>query len=816
MLYIQEFVQSEIDREAAAIADDRERARKAEDRSAGVDDRLKKLREQVSTLQEGVSQQAARDIERERRGRESATRAKEKLLDDNARLRAEMTKAEERAASLEDRLTETRRDLDAAREKEERLRSRVKTLGSSTNRGGAERATSGGGGKERSNPKKKTRTSRSGGRVPEESKASSSSSSDGHGDDDSYSTPGAGSGGDSGGGGGGKRRRLNELEKRVQVLTAQNAALRTIVPPPTPAPSDKKTTAAITKGQGRRLGSDDASPDNNNTTIAPVSGRDLATSGNGGGGGNSGGGGTGHREAAHRAWEAEKKLRRRVEALERRLEERGVELQAAEGQAARAKDLLTRREEAGTTKEKDAALRRLKDAGQGHDGGGRAGAGSSPEVAEELRARLFLLEEENASLKRAAELELPREIDSLKHQVRALRAQLEETDDQLEEAERRAKVAVSRALDGGDSDVGGGGGILRAEEGLFHDLQAARDELSALKAVRRELEGQVLERDSVNMELRFDLEARSAETERLRRRAKELQAALRSQGVGVGSGGGGGGVAKDAAASRPAGGRFKRERDLEGVVDALKRVTDKLRGENDRLRRVAGEGGGRAEAERSARAAKKKAAIICFASFFHVQAALQEEVERLTARAKDADAAVQKLAQKQDLVNQLRRKLKARDEDLRTFQERAEDLAETKTLLSAELEAANQRLVASDREYRSSGRSRAADAAAHSAREAEDAKRAAATLRQQRMERRSAMSGGRGGDVVAADGSLRASSTGLASSGGVAAGERELRLEQENRRLREELQAFDLDFFEEIEDLKYKYSEAARKLRQYE
>lgn len=58
-------------------------------------------------------------------------------------------------------------------------------------------------------------------------------------------------------------------------------------------------------------------------------------------------------------------------------------------------------------------------------------------------------------------------------------------------------------------------------------------------------------------------------------------------------------------------------RDLEGVVDALKRVTDKLRGENDRLRRMAGEGGGRAEAERSAREAKKKAASFCY-NFFHV------------------------------------------------------------------------------------------------------------------------------------------------------------------------------------------------------
>lgn len=50
---------------------------------------------------------------------------------------------------------------------------------------------------------------------------------------------------------------------------------------------------------------------------------------------------------------------------------------------------------------------------------GRTGMGLSPEVAEEVRSRLFLLEEENASLKRAAELELPREVDALKHQVRS-------------------------------------------------------------------------------------------------------------------------------------------------------------------------------------------------------------------------------------------------------------------------------------------------------------------------------------------------------------------------------------------------------------
>mmetsp|Transcript_14974 Transcript_14974/g.22165 ORF Transcript_14974/g.22165 Transcript_14974/m.22165 type:complete len:155 (+) Transcript_14974:2586-3050(+) len=42
------------------------------------------------------------------------------------------------------------------------------------------------------------------------------------------------------------------------------------------------------------------------------------------------------------------------------------------------------------------------------------------------------------------------------------------------------------------------------------------------------------------------------------------------------------------------------------------------------------------------------------------------------------------------------------------------------------------------------------------------------------------------------------------------------KLQKENEKLSEELQAFDLDFFEEIEDLKYKYNEALRRLREYE
>lgn len=61
-----------------------------------------------------------------------------------------------------------------------------------------------------------------------------------------------------------------------------------------------------------------------------------------GDGAHDGGLGGAQREVAQRAWETEKKLRRRVEALERRLDERGIELHAAEGQTAKAKDLLSR------------------------------------------------------------------------------------------------------------------------------------------------------------------------------------------------------------------------------------------------------------------------------------------------------------------------------------------------------------------------------------------------------------------------------------------------------------------------------------------
>lgn len=71
------------------------------------------------------------------------------------------------------------------------------------------------------------------------------------------------------------------------------------------------------------------------------------------------------------------------------------------------------------------------------------------------------------------------------------------------------------------------------------------------------------------------------------------------------------------------------------MVAALKRVTEKLKAENERLRKSAADGAGRADAERVAKEAKKRVT------------ALEEEAEKLKTKARQADDAVHRLAQKQ-------------------------------------------------------------------------------------------------------------------------------------------------------------------------
>jgi len=261
---------------------------------------------------------------------------------------------------------------------------------------------------------------------------------------------------------------------------------------------------------------------------------------------------------------------------------------------------------------------------------------------------------------------------------------VKEIEAQLEESEKARKE-----LNGGGNRRSG----LREEEERYLREEKLRDQLEEMRRVKKEMEARVLERDSKAMELRFDLEDREREVDRLRRRNKELETyrvALSKEGgdgkaTAAGNGGGGNGNG-EADGDRKAGGRFKRERDLEGVVEALKRVVEKLRGENERLRRGAAEHSKVAESERRAKELKSK------------MAEMQEELISLRTRVAAGDDAATRLAQKQDLLQQLRKQLKGRDEVVQSWRTKYESLEKEKEVVSKELDRANLRIIALEKE----------------------------------------------------------------------------------------------------------------------
>jgi chromosome segregation ATPase len=208
-------------------------------------------------------------------------------------------------------------------------------------------------------------------------------------------------------------------------------------------------------------------------------------------------------------------------------------------------------------------------------------------------------------------------------------------------------------------------------------------------------------------------------------------------------------------------------------------------------------------------------------------------------RAAVGDDSIQRLAQKQEMANQLRRQLRGRDETLSTLQRQLDEATAVRVRLESELQTATARAEAASQQARryADGSSSSSSAAVTAAAAAEVAKlrreadTAAATIRQLRAAAATHANDDSNGssDVVRLRAELARlqSERGLRSSASGAAGgasvmvvqqleERIDALQQDNERLNRELQAFDLDFFEEIEDLKFKYSEAVRRLRTYE
>ena len=322
--------------------------------------------------------------------------------------------------------------------------------------------------------------------------------------------------------------------------------------------------------------------------------------------------------------------------------------------------------------------------------------------------------------------------------------------------------------------------------------------------------------------------------ERLKKRIKELETAYKNVLSTAGAHGGkGASNVRTAWEEDGAGGRGKRERELEGVIEATKKVIDKMKSENDRLRKGVGNGVGapvggaeaKGDTDRKLAAEKKNSER------------LEAEMKSMYAKLKTFEESGQKLVQRQQQVTTMRKQMKTKEDELTLAKEAVDSLSAEKEAFRRKAAAAEgrvQQLEVAVQQARQLSRVLAPQAAGlgggqgalgerdRAGREKEsekelielrqraaDEKEDCRALRSQLTELKNQLReqqerGGNDRD--------RSSERG---GGGASAAEAK-RLKEENEKLRQELSAFDLDFFEEIENLKYAHSEAVKKLWQYE
>ena len=315
--------------------------------------------------------------------------------------------------------------------------------------------------------------------------------------------------------------------------------------------------------------------------------------------------------------------------------------------------------------------------------------------------------------------------------------------------------------------------------------------------------------------------------ERLKRRVRELEAAYKNAvsatgvhdaktgtgsrtfaweeeraGQGSGSGGKGG----------------KRERDLEGVVEAMKKVIDKMKSENDRLRRGVGTGpvgpsGVDADSKLKGTGAGGESVKLILEKKKGEK--LEESLLALQAKMKSMEESGQKVTQRQQQLTSVRKQLKAKEDELAVAKESVD-------LLVAEKEAFRRKATAAE------GRVQQLEVTVQQARQLSRDKpppqgvnkegKEIAELRLNAAEDRDEIAALQVqlNDLISKQGQNKKQAMKEGERNIAAATQETARLREENEKLRQELSAFDLDFFEEIENLKYAHSEAVKKLRVYE
>ena len=695
---------------------------------------LEELKAQVSALKDGL-RNAKEDLEAAKKTREKLTRARMQAQEETERLDAQMVRSEAQAASALESVSRLRKELEESRKKEAQLRGKLKDMAE----GG--------------------------------------------------SAPPAGSGGDKEV----SQEKMEALRKEVQVLRAQNVALRRqekefnwkveeeektpssisqIPAPRSCSTAESKEASSHLRPHPKKVIEAEAAPLSDKVELrAQMQGK----------------------------WEADKKLEKRWEevissftkflstesrryrlgVLEKRLQAKNEECDELTKQLTRAKNLV----QGGQQLQQRDREREVFRGAEVDDG----------VALEALRRRIFELEDVNSKLRKRLDVDVVNDLASLRHQLRVARTQCL----QLSREKERivSELESSRKEDDFSSGQRNHRSIRDSEDRYIRE-ERLREEVAAMRQERIALEGSLLDKDSRLLELRFEVESSANELERLRRRCGELESAYRLLSEKALH------PTEKALTSMAAPSGSRRELELEAVVEATRKVAEKLKLENERLRR-----GGTPEekrlneADKRAQTEKKRAD------------GLDAELKIMSAKLKSLEDVSQKLAQRQQQVALLRKQIKTKDDELSSVLA-AKRAADT---LVGELKSKATRLedrvldleakVAESQLHRGfpSNEAETPHESLALRRKIEEQDRMVQELRkslyaaqQENLRQKMGATDGRPG----AD----------ADNGGVEAAQvRALR--EENARLKEELSAFDLDFFEEIENLKYAHAEAVRKLR---
>ncbi|GMF33405.1 unnamed protein product [Phytophthora fragariaefolia] len=488
-------------------------------------------------------------------------------------------------------------------------------------------------------------------------------------------------------------RAVEELEKKIKLLQAQNLALRESATHAAPAPTgvtDEKTKREKLDG--------------------------------------------------------ERKLQRRVDILMLRLKERQAEVASKDSELERCNERISKLESEMQSQQAKFEKERLMQ-----------GSAVLPVAPASSKQQLEDLERQNAFLQETLALKR-------KEWEESFTAQMEKYEAQLQRLRRRlVQHGVSSNDDDNDNDADdakgqGPNSRLQREEQQFLVGQEIREELVALGDELRNKEQEMVAKDTKLLELELEVESLRLEYRRLQRKNQRSGGSPSSNDalkLRRAAKGGFGAIRGSAWATQ--------ERlELEEVIENMKKVIEKLRAENEKLKKAAAKQSlispERVDALRRKLKEHKEA-----------RGRLETQLEKMQLESSDLKKDKLKLQQKlraktassnstKNESGALELLLQEKDQKLLKGEEELAELRHQVLLLELRLEQ---------------------HASVASAEEDEQ-------IKQEQEER------------------IKELQTHI------------LELEDENTKLTNELAAFDEDFFEEIEDLKYKYAQAVRDKRQLE